>query len=631
MKNRRKQIVALGLLLAIVVSGCSKEAAEESTPEAVAESLHAKVNTVELTEGKYSEKKLDATWNEAEAVEIQLDGSSGTASDDSVTVEGSTTTITKEGTYVLSGTLEEGQVIVDVPDNGTVKGEVKLVFNGVSLASTSTSPFYVKSGNTIVVLQEGTENTVTDGEVYVYETEGVDEPKAAIYAKDDLTFNGTGTLTVNGNYNNGIQCKDDLKFVTGTYQITAVNHGVVGKDSVSVKNGNYTIDAGGDGVKATNYEETDKGYIIMEDGSFQITAGMDGIQAETLLRVNGGDFDITTGGGSQEATQKNEMPGEGGMGGGRGDMQKGEASQPPTGEAPQPPNGEETTDDTTESESTKGLKAYVDLVVAGGTFTIDACDDGVHSNQNVTLEGGVLTLQAGDDGIHGDETLLINGGTVDIQNSYEGLEAMDIEISGGDIKLVASDDGINAAGDDDSAAAPEEAETQTENRMQGRGQMPGGGMAGEDQGGIFKMTGGTLYVDAEGDGLDANGDIFISGGTVNVQGPVNGGNGSLDFASTCEITGGTFMAVGSSAMAQNPSDTSSQAVIVQNGNQNIEAGTEIKVTDTGGNEVLRVTADKTAQWYALSSPNFVEGQSYTIWVGEAKTEVTIQNIITYVE
>ena len=184
-------------------------------------------------------------------------------------------------------------------------------------------PIYV-----VIILAEGTENVVTDGMEYIYE-EGEDEPGAAIFAKDDLTFNGTGTLSVTGNYKHGIQCKDDLKFITGTYEVKAAEDGIVGKDSITVRNGNFTIDSGDDGMKATNIEEPDKGYVLIEEGSFQITAGGDGIQAETLLRVNDGNMKITTGGGSQNASAKAEEV----MGGKR--KVPGEGMEPPEGQSPE--------------------------------------------------------------------------------------------------------------------------------------------------------------------------------------------------------------------------------------------------------------------------------------------------------
>lgn len=616
---KKRVITALILSIALMAGGCGRSGGDTGETAETETALHASESTVTLTEGKYSEEKLDASWDEKNAVEILCDGSIVTASDDGVTVKDSVITISEEGTYVLTGTLTDGQLVVDVEN----KGSVRMIFNGISLTSTSTAPVYVKEGNVIITLAEDTENTVTDGQEYLY-GEGEDEPKAAIYAKDDLTFNGTGSLTVSANYSNGIQCKDDLKFVTGSYHITAVNNGIVGKDSVSVKNGNFTIEAGRDGIKSTNIEETDKGYILIESGAFTITAGADGIQAETLLRVNGGTFEIVTGGGSQSAAQRETLPGDKNPGGGK---------MPEGGDKPQ---FAENTDDSTEAESMKGLKSYVEVLIAGGSFVMDTCDDGVHSNQNVILEGGTLTVQTGDDGVHADKKLTINAGSVDIQKSYEGLEGFEIEINGGDIKAAASDDGINAAGGDDSAANPEDLvdtkpKTQ-ENTLAERGSPGGapgmgGGMADEDQGAVLTVNGGTVYVNADGDGLDANGDIYINGGEITVHGPVDGGNGTLDFASECKITGGTFVADGSMGMVQNPSGTSTQPVIIKSTSGTTGAGTAVSLTDEGGKVLLEYTTEKAVQWFAVSTAELQEGKNYTLQIGDEKTEVSISQTI----
>lgn len=655
---KKRTLIALGISIIMLLSGCADgaETTTENETTVVDESLHATVSTVALTEGKYSEEKLDDTWDDT-ATEILFEDNTATATSDRVSVADNVITINKEGTYVLTGTLDDGQVIVDVAN----KGNVKLVFNGISLTCTSTAPLYIKEGTVVITLAPDTENTITDGQEYTYE-DGEDEPKAAIFSKDDLTFNGTGTLNVTGNYNNGIQCKDDLKFVSGTYHITAVNNTIVGKDSVSVKNGDFTLEAGGDGIKTTNIDETDKGYILIEDGTFAITAEADGIQTETLLRINDGDFDIVTGGGSQEAVQYDEIPESRNMSGGqmpgggvgkRGQTRDGKMPQdgeiPQNGETPQndeipqngktpqddeiPQNGKApqdgeppqdveapqasaNTEDSTETESMKGLKSYVDLIIAGGTFNLDACDDGVHSNQNVTVEGGTLTTQAGDDGIHADQKLTINGGDIDIQKSYEGLEGMEIEINDGDVKVIASDDGINAAGDDDSAANPEDTEElNTAPAITNRGNSG-------DQGAFLTVNGGNVYVNANGDGLDANGGIYINGGTVVVHGPTDGGNGTLDYASECKITSGTFLADGSAGMAQNPSDTSTQPVITYSLSDTVDTGTTVSLTDTSGNILTEYTTEKATQWFTLSTPDLKGGATYTLQIGDDNTEVT---------
>ena len=710
-----KKVVVLLAVATLGIAGCGKGNDTVGTKSTSTETVtlsssgHATVSTVNLTDGKYSEEKLDASWDEKSAVKITLNGDSVTADDKNVEVDGSKVTITGAGTYVLSGTLSDGQIVVDSDD----KDSVRLVLNGAEITCSNSSAIWVKDGETIITLADGTENTLTDGAEYTTDSED-DEPKAAVYAKDDLTFNGSGSLTVNGNYKNGIQCKDALKFVSGTYTITAANNGLVGKDSVSIKDGTYTITSGGDGIKSTNTDETDQWYVIIDGGTFTITAEGDGIQAETLLRVNEGDFTITTGGGSANAVQKNGMGGGGPIGGG-GQMPENGSGRPDDGPAPgnqeaessdgkaanadvtdsdtntppekkDPPQGnggqpgelpQNNTDnsnsdsdgsvdgsDTPDSDtsgnqmqpggtppdmnqqsseeedttSTKGLKSYVELVATGGTFNIDSCDDALHSNSSVKVTDGTYTINTGDDGIHADKTLNISGGTIDIQQCSEGIEGFDIVIDDGDIRVTASDDAINAAGESstdnsDTTAESETNKEQTDNSVSdsGNGQQTGqmgGQMEAEDQGATLTINGGSLYVNANGDGLDANGDILITGGNLTLHGPADGGNGTLDYASECKITGGTFAAVGSNGMIQNPSEDSEQPVICQSLDSQVESGTVISVKDEDGKVITEITTEKNVQWYAFSSPKFKVGKTYTICIGDQETEVTLESNYT---
>ncbi len=687
--NRRLTALLLSALLVSTLSGCAQDGQEKETvlsAEAADTSEHASVSTVALTEGKYSEEKLDDTWDEKEAVYLSLENdkisfgenaglSKDSDDEDKVEITEGTAVIKGAGTYVLSGTLKDGQIIVD----GKKEDTVRLIFNGVSLTSSSSAPVYSKGGNLIVTLAEGTVNTIEDGGDYTLEV-GEDEPGAAVFAKDDLTFNGTGSLHVTGNYNHGIQCKEDLKFVSGTYVISAANDGIVGKDSVSVRDGCYTIESGDDGIKATNAEASDKGYILIENGSFQIAALGDGLQAETLLRVNDGDFEITAGGGCENAEMVSGMPEEiGGMtlsGNGQG-MREGrmtppegempeEGMTPPEGEMPEggmtppegempqgeipkggmtPPQGEtpkgdeskadenDTLDASSEAASTKALKSYVELILAGGEFNLNSQDDGIHSNQNVTILDGFITISTGDDGIHAEKTLTVENGSIDIQKSYEGLEGFDIVINGGDIKVVSSDDGINAAGEEENAEEPEKPKVsqaeEKENAASDGGR--GGGhhfMADEDQGASMTINGGTVYVNANGDGLDANGDIFIGGGEVTVHGPADGGNGTLDYAASCKITGGTLIGIGSMGMAQNPSGDSTQASLVFQTDKAVEAGTPISLKDKEGNILAETVTEKTAQWFAISSPSLSVGESYIFCAGTAEKEVNLTQTVS---
>ena len=320
------------------------------------------------------------------------------------------------GTYVLSGTLTDGCIDVNVSGKGTVR----LILNGVNITSSTTAPFIVEDAKKVVVtLADGTTNTFTDSTRVAADDE---DYSAAVYSKADLTFNGNGTLNINAGYRNGIKSTDDLKIVSGTYNITSNEDGIVGKDLLAVKTGTFNITSGQDGMKSTYDKDDTKGNIIIDDGTFNITASTDGIQSEHILRINGGEFNIKTGNGYQESTKSsNSQPGN--MG-----------------------SNTTTTTQTQDKDSMKGLKAGTIIKVTGGTYIIDSQDDSVHTNGNMYIDNGKYTINTGNDAFHADTQLVINGGTIDIQNSYEGIESLEIIINGGDINVTASDDGINASG-----------------------------------------------------------------------------------------------------------------------------------------------------------------------------------------
>lgn len=676
----KKRILTLGVVFSLICSGCSAvksvetSANAETGEETTQDSLHATSNTVSLTEGKYSEEKLDSTWDEKTASKIELEkkeikvsGEGAKVSESSDTMQ--RVTITEEGTYVVSGEIENGQIVINLEN----KGSVKLVLSDAVITCETSSPIYAKSGDVIITLAEGTKNAVTDGDEYDSVTESEREPSACIFAKDDLTFNGTGSLEVNGNYKNGIQSKDALKFVTGTYWVTAVNNGFVGKDSVSVRNGNFSIAAGNDGIKVTNIEESDKGFIIIDDGTFEIQSSGDAIQAETLLLINEGVFDIVTGGGSAAVTENGATV--------KDDVENMTDTHM---------NSDTNPNDTTE-DSAKGLKSYVDIVIEGGGFTVDSNDDSIHSNHSITVNDCSMVLTTGDDGMHADEELTVNGGTIDIRKSYEGMEALSITINDGTIHIVASDDGINAAGGSNDATEnpnmqhggggrmngqfpgeitedtdpdakspgekpenlpegekqeelqegekpenlpegekpeglPKDADTANMDRPEQNAKNTPGGM-NSNQGATLEINGGTIYVNASGDGLDANGSITMTGGMVEVQGPESGGDGSFDFDETFVILGGTISSVGSAGMVQNPSESSTQPFIAGTASSSIAKGTVIALKDQSGKEIVSITAQKEIQWYCFSSPDIKEGGTYTVYVGGTETNIVIKGIV----
>lgn len=524
-----------------------------------------------------------ADWSNENPVMVKLAGTSATIEGSGAAVSGGTVTINAAGTYVLSGELTDGQIVVDVPDDG----DVRLVLNGASISSSGSAGIYVKqAGNAVITAQEATENSVSDGTGYVSADVAEDSPNAAIFSMADLTINGTGTLNVTGNTNNGITSKDDLKIAQGTLKVKAVDDGILGRDMVAVGDAGITVEAGGDGITSTNDTDTTKGFVAIADGTFDITAGSDGIQSEMAVVIEGGTFNLVTGGGNANGEVKTEN--------GPGGFTRDSSSTDTTAAAAED----------SESTSAKGIKAAGDISIKGGAFTIDSADDSIHSSSDIVIAGGTFGIASGDDGMHADTSLTVTGGTIDVTKSYEGLEASTLNIAGGESRVVSSDDGVNAGGG--ANAATEDA----------GGQQDPFSSTGNN---LLNITGGYLTVNAEGDGLDANGSIQMSGGTVIVSGPTSSGNGALDYDSTFEQTGGILVAAGSEGMVKAPSEDSAQYSIGMSFTQTQAAGTLVHLEDSDGNAILTLAPEKQFQSVIISSPDLKSGGAYTLYTGGSST------------
>ncbi|MCW4016540.1 MAG: carbohydrate-binding domain-containing protein [Candidatus Bathyarchaeota archaeon] len=340
----------------------------------------------------------DYLWDSSDVIAVTLNTNSISVADETgVIIDGTTLTITSAGTYSISGTLNDGQIIVDTSDEDVVR----LILNDATISSTTNAPIYVANADkTVIVLADGTQNYLTDNKN--------NQENSTILSKDDLTICGDGSLTVTANTNNGIESNDGLVIKSGTITVTSVDDGILGKDYLVIKGGDITINSVGDGLKSSNDEEQDKGYIYIEDGTITITSTQgDAITAQTDLLIAGGTFTLTSGGGSSAYA--------------------------------------------TDLLSTKGLKSAVNIVIDGGDFTISSSDDAIHSNDLIIINSGTFDISTGDDGIHADTSLEINGGTFDITKSYEGLESALITVNNGNIQIVSSDDGINIAGGNDNS------------------------------------------------------------------------------------------------------------------------------------------------------------------------------------
>jgi hypothetical protein len=531
----------------------------------------------------YDAEDAYTDWKGTNPNYIELTGATASVKGSGAEVKNGKVTITSAGTYVISGKLDNGQIIVEVQDKGTVR----LVLNSAVVNSSDNAPIYVKkAGKTIISLEAGTENSVTDGAKYVLADAAIDEPSAAIFSKDNLVINGTGKLNVKSNYKDGITSKDDLKITGGNIQIISVDDGLVGRDLLAVKDGTIAIEAGGDAVKSSNDEDADKGIVVIEKGNFNLKAGKDGIQAEKAVLIEDGSFNITTGGGSVNGTKKAVE----GFGGGKGGKMTGGPTAPATPAAPVAP--------AVETESKKAIKAGSDIGIAGGTFNIDSADDSIHSNNNAIIENGNLTITSGDDGMHADATLAIKGGKINITKSFEGIEAAVITVSEGDIHVTASDDGLNAGGGADGSSI---------NGRQGQNNFE---KSGDNK---LIINGGYIVINAASDGLDANGSINMTGGTVVASGANGGiGNGGIDYDTTFEMTGGFLVASGG---AQAPSDSSSQFSIQMTYPQMQAAGTLVSLQDSNGKSIATFAPAREYQTIVISSPELKKGGSYTLYSG----------------
>ncbi|MDN4494345.1 carbohydrate-binding domain-containing protein [Ureibacillus aquaedulcis] len=599
MKNRKSNLskIATPLVmcsaLLIACSDTTEENSSTSIPAvAEAESLstigNQEIASVIQDKVSYSDDDNYTDWDNATSIKLEGDSASFDGNG-GVVIDGSNITIRTSGVYEISGKLNDGQIIVNAEDEGTVR----LILNGVEINSSTSAPIFVeKAEKTVVSLEDGTTNTLSDGEDYVYENSDDDEPNAALFSKDDLTINGDGTLIVNGNYNNGIASKDELKVTGGTIQIKAADDGLMGRDLVAVKDGKITITAGGDGIKSTNDKDASKAIIAIEGGTFDIESANDGIQAETSLLIADGNFTITSGGGSPETIETNEnnqMPGM------PGEMKDTAATTSASTE--------------TETESTKGLKAAVEVAIGGGSFTIDTLDDAVHSNNSITITGGVLEVATGDDGIHADTSILTKGGTINVTKSYEGVESKSITIADGEIHVNASDDGINIGGGNDASGRDFAATENTEEN-------------------VLSINGGYVYVNSMGDGLDSNGSIAMTDGTVIVSGPTNNNNASLDYDQSFNIDGGLLIASGSAGMAMATSEESAQQSIMMTFTETQAAGTVLQLEDSNGESVLTFAPDKDYQSVVISSPQLKKDASYTLSSGGKATGTESDGLFT---
>ena len=578
--SKWKKAVLTSWMLLGMLSGC-ENTVEETT-----------VTTAQRDE-MFTERDLDPSYDEENSVRITLNGASAEADSDSVQISEGIVTISAEGTYIISGTLDEGQIVVRVQDSE----KVQLVLDEATIQCADSAALYVAEGDKVfVTLAAGTENALINGGTFADEQdESID---GALFSRQDLTINGSGTLHITSSAGHGIVCNDDLVLTGGTISVSSASHGLKANDSVRMTGVlTLSVDAGKDGIHAENDEDDSLGFVYIEQGTFSLEAEGDGLSASAYMQILDGTFAITAGGGSVNATKESSDQWGGFMDRGGGPQRQMSESEQTSSE-----------DDST---SMKGLKAAGDLTIVSGTFQIDSADDAVHANASITVRGGTFDITTGDDGMHADDTLTITDGTIAIGESYEGLEALHVDIQGGNITLTSSDDGLNAAGGTDASG--------TEG---GRDGMFGGGGMSASSGGTITISGGILNINASGDGIDANGTIEVTGGYTVVCGPTQGDTATLDYDAAASISGGTFIGTGASGMAQTFSDAQ-QGLISVSLNAQTE-GTAITLTDQDGNEIISHIPELSYAVIILSSPDIISGETYTLTAGTVSGSVTAE-------
>lgn len=605
------RLLCIALCACMALNGCSSTSLPDDTLSSEKEEMDDSVSSSEDSAYTYSDYELDDSFDRQSAASITLSGSTAQSNGSGVSINNATVTISKEGCYLISGELEDGQIIVDAGDSD----KVQLVLDNASIHCSTGSAILVRNADKVkVTLAADSENELSDGTEYQTDD---DNPDAALFSKDDLVINGSGSLTVQGNYKHGIAGNDDLVITGGRLTVNSLSHALRGKDSVAILDGTFVLTSQKDGIQASNTEDSTKGWVQIDGGNFTIQSSGDGIQAETNLSIYDGSFTITSGGGavngadhtenrgggfgrpggnrpdsanSQTSPEMPSQPAESGQTPSEMPSQPAEGGQTPSEMPSQPAEGEQSssgnesdyselifdpddfddtsTDDSDTTVSTKGIKAGNALLIQQGTFVIDSADDAIHSNYSVTIDGGSFQLSSGDDGIHAEAYLNINGGTTTIAESYEGLEAAQIHISGGTTQVSSSDDGLNATG-----------------------------------GSSFELVDGLLVLK----------DISSS----DTEQTFGGRGGMFEVEDNCDITisGGTLVALGSSGMAQSMEPDDSHATLMVTWDEVQPAGTRLTLCTQQGEILCSLQSTNSFQTAVISTDSLSAGQEVSLYTG----------------
>lgn len=522
----------------------------------------------------YSEQ--DLSWDTSSETAIDLSNPTAT---DGVTVEDGTLTITKAGTYKLSGEYQ-GQIKVETADSDAVR----LVLDNANITNSSGAALNVVNADEVILYSaSGTTNTISDGADYT--ATGEDDPDAVVYSKADLTIAGEGTLKVNGNHEDGIHTSDGLVIASGTLEVNAANTGIKGKDYVDILGGTINVTAQQDGIKSTNDTDEGQGWTRLSNGTVTVNAGDDGFKASRVVEISGGSLTVEQ---SDEGIEAQYINVSG------GDVNVTSAD-----------DGMNASLKTSDSESTDS-----------SANTSDTADQQQNNQQQGSLPGGQQNGTSNQQqqgtgqppamsGTSQDGTSQ-NGtsGTAQQQNNTQNQGNQNMgqppAMPGGNAQDGTSQNGTTGTG------------------QQGMGQPPQGGMPG---GGTFEVvdaainvSGGHVTVNAEGDGIDSNGVTTLSGGTLIVNGPSQGGNAALDTNGDLLLNGATVLSGSTADMFEAPSTNSTSGYLKLTNSSGFEQGSTVQVADSSGKVVANYKVTKSnVQLVLVSSSSIVKGQSYTVY------------------
>ncbi|MDE5780616.1 MAG: carbohydrate-binding domain-containing protein [Lachnospiraceae bacterium] len=611
--NKSMRLIATTIIMAMMVSGCSL-----SGNNSKADSVKSSSNN--------SGKSITGSGS------IYFDEDSVRVEGIGVSADGTTVTISNGGEYTFTGSLNSGQIVVDADS------DVILVLNGMSIANEKEETLYIKNGDVTIKTVENTDNTITSGIEEVAEKISEDTNGAAIFAKDDLSITGLGKLNVNGYINNGIQSKDKLYIESGEINVVSSNDGIKGKEGVYAASGNISITSGGDGIQSDANMDISGGSIniISGGGAKDLDIG-----SQNKMPEDGGEHKHREMPENGERPERGKMP-EGGEKPEMGEMPEGgekpEMREMPEGEG-KPEIGEmpddikklEQNEGTNEGNSddisTKGIKAEGMLSISDGLYTIDSLDDSIHSNKKIEISGGKFTINTGDDGVHADEELSIKSGQINIEKCNEGLEAVNIKIDGGEFKIKSTDDGINANGGNDNFGGMFK-KNSTKNENSNSSEWDKSNSDASEETPVITINAGTIYIDAEGDGIDSNGSVYINGGDITVNGSSNGGNSAIDYGlenrGECAVSGGKIVATGYSNMAETfDSAASKQCSILYVFETDVPVGTEITIADESGKLMISYTTVKKCDSVIFSSQELELNKKYMVTAGEQSGTIDI--------